>query len=221
MLLYARAARRGSLGTAADGEAAGLRRPLPESGRERDCRERRGRYSVGGAHEGAPRRLGHHRRSLARSDRLRVAHGRHAGPGQVRRLADLSSRQRRRRSSHADHARDARRRVDLVGAQARAAVRLSRLEDAAVGAPSASAQRRQEQTLEAQESNRHPLLSAYGVSAGGARQFFGPTRRAAARRRRDHGPPDDDRALQPRARLGRRPGLRRRQARLAQRAVPA
>ena len=85
---------------------------------------------------------------------------RHAGADEVGRPADLSSRQRRRRPPDGDHARDSRRRVAVVGAQAPAAVPVLRLGAAAADAPAAAAQSRQEQAQQTQESDRHPVLPA-------------------------------------------------------------
>ena len=119
--------------------------------------------------EGArPRRL-RRRRPASREDRVRVADRRHASADEIGRLADVPSRQRRRRSSDGDLARFSRRGMGFERAQASAALLLFRLGAAQAFAPAVAPQSGQEQAQQTQESHRHPLLSGDGVSARGAR----------------------------------------------------
>ncbi len=74
-------------------------------GRRGDRRARGRAYAFRRAHEDPGERRLHRQRSLARPDRDRMAHRRHADSDEVRRDADLPSRERRRRSLDAHNAR--------------------------------------------------------------------------------------------------------------------
>ena len=81
-------------------------------------------------------------RPAARRDPLRERAGRRPGAAEERRLPHLPPGERGRRPPDGDHPRDPRRGVDLVAAQARAALRGLRLAAAGLLPPAAAAQRR-------------------------------------------------------------------------------
>ena len=100
-----------------------LRRPLPRldpatrpRARRRPARPHVVRLAM--PRDGETRRS----RPAARRGHVRQRADRRPGAAQVRRLPDLPPGQRRRRSPDGDHARDPRRGVDLVDAEARAAL---------------------------------------------------------------------------------------------------
>ena len=103
VFLHAAAFGRDARRAASGGPAVAVRWPLPNvlSGGNRAARGRRRTLRRAVA---SPRRRRLRRRgSKARADRVRFQERRHAGVDQVRRPADVPSRQRRRRPSHADH----------------------------------------------------------------------------------------------------------------------
>ena len=118
---------------------------------------------------------GHDRRSaieLRGEVTLDAERDRRSGPAQVRRLPDLPPRQRRRRSPDGDHARDPRRGVDLVDAEARAALPARSAGSAPRVHPhAAAAQRRQVEDLQAQEPGLDQLLPRRRLPARGAAQL--------------------------------------------------
>ena len=100
---------------------------------------------------------------------------RRPGAAQVGRLPDLPPRQRGRRSPDGDHPRHPRRGVDLVDAQARAALPGVRLGAARVDPHAAPAQRRQVEDLQAQEPGLDRLLPRRRLPARGAAQLPRPS----------------------------------------------
>ena len=203
---------------------------------ERDRREPRCGQAVHGPAQGADGGLDDLPRRAARRHHLRPLQRRRPGAAEVRRLPHLPPRQRRRRPPDADHRRDSRRGVDLVDAEACAALPGVRLGAAALLAHAAAAQRGQEQDLEAQESGLADLLPRGWLPAAGDAELPRPDgRRHAARRRSRRSSPrawirkqadlftlsDMLERFDFNAHLARRAGLRPRQAEVAERRVPA
>ena len=140
--------------------------------------------AAGRADAGARRRAARLRRPDPR--RGQGAAARRPGDPQGRRLPDLPPGRRRRRPPDGHHPRRARRGVDLLDAQARAALRLARLGAAGVRAHAAAAQHRQVEDLQAQEPGRAAdLVPRAGLPARGAAQLPRADGLLAARRRGD------------------------------------
>ena len=161
-------------------------------------------------------------RDLLRGDaELRQRAGGRPGPAEERRLPHLSPRQRGRRPPDGDQPRDPRRGVAVVAAEARAALRGLRLGAARLLPPAAAAQRRPLEDLEAQEPGEPQLLPARRLPARGARQLPRAHGLGDARRARGVHARGVRRYVHARADLARRAGLRRLEAHVAERQVPA
>ncbi len=150
-----------------DGHCRGAR---ARRGGEAARRGRAARDPPGDAARGRDRR----RRPAARRDPHRQPPGGRPGAAQERRLPDLPPRQRRGRPPDGDHARHPRRGVDLLPAQARAALPRVRLGGAGVLPPAAAAQRRQVEDLQAQEPGLAQLLPPRRLPPRGAAQLPRP-----------------------------------------------
>ena len=180
VLVHLRAADRDARGAAAGQAAHRLRPALPRQDRAGAGRAARVHALAGGAPARARRRRAELRRPHPRRGE-RAAAGR-PGAAQGGRVPDLPPGGRGRRPPHGDHARGARRGVDLLHAQAPAAVRPARVGAAAVRAHAAAAQRRQEQDLQAQEpGGAADLVHRAGLPAGGAAELPRAARLLAAR----------------------------------------
>ena len=192
------------------------------------ARPRTERRALPGFSETPGRADAHPRRRPARVRRPHPRPGlgaapRRPGDPQGRRVPDLPPRRRRRRPRDGHHPRRARRGVDLLDPQARAALPVARPGAAGVRAHAAAAQHRQVEDLQAQEP-RCPahLVPGAGLPARGAGQLPRAAGLPAGRGCRGRG----RRGVQLRGvlaalRLGRRqpgrPDLRPQEARLAQR----
>ena len=167
LLVHDRPAGRDAHG-AAEGQAADRLRPALPRQDPRGARRAAGlQRQAGGAHADPRRRAARLRRRHPR--RGQGASTRRPGHHQGRRAADLPPRQRRRRPRDGHHPRRPRRGVDLVDAQARAALRLARLAAPGVRAHAVAAQHRQVEDLQAEEPRRAThVVPGAGLSPRGA-----------------------------------------------------
>ncbi len=158
--------------------------------------------------------------SAARRVTIDDATGRRPGAAQVGRLADLPPRQRRRRSPDGDHPRDPRRGVDLLDAEARAAVPGVRLGAAGVlSTCRCCATPTSRRSPSARTRSRSTTTGTPASCPQALLNFLGTHGLVVRRRPREVHAGRDGRRVRVGPGLARRAGVRPRQADVAQREV--